>query len=131
MHRLHPQSLVASTPPPGAHPDGPQIVSPHTTETLLQIMRANVTGGSGKSANVPGLNVGGKTGTGDKWDAAARRYSTTKQVSSFAAVFPTDGPVFVGLVIGVILIVGGLTFFPALALGPLVEHLSMNAGTLF
>jgi K+-transporting ATPase ATPase A chain len=31
----------------------------------------------------------------------------------------------------VILIVGGLTFFPALALGPLVEHLSMNAGTLF
>jgi cell division protein FtsI (penicillin-binding protein 3) len=79
--------------PPGAKVDGPQIVSPHTTETLLQIMRANVTGGSGKSANVPGLNVGGKTGTGDKYDPAARRYSTTKQVSSFAAVFPTDGPV--------------------------------------
>jgi cell division protein FtsI (penicillin-binding protein 3) len=79
--------------PPGAHPDGPQIVSPHTTETLLQIMRANVTGGSGKSANVSGLNVGGKTGTGDKFDPVAKRYSTTKQVSSFAAVFPTDGPV--------------------------------------
>ena len=43
------------------------------------------------SANVPGLNVGGKTGTGDKWDPVAKRYSTTKQVSSFAAVFPTDG----------------------------------------
>ena len=57
-------------------------------------MRSNVscTCGSGKSANVPGLNVGGKTGTGDKWDPAARRYSSTKQVSSFAAVFPTDGP---------------------------------------
>jgi cell division protein FtsI (penicillin-binding protein 3) len=79
--------------PPGAKVDGPRIVSPHTTETLLQIMRANVTGGSGKSANVPGLNVGGKTGTGDKYDPVARRYSTTKQVSSFAAVFPTDGPV--------------------------------------
>jgi cell division protein FtsI (penicillin-binding protein 3) len=79
--------------PPGAHPDGPQIVSPRTSETLLQIMRANVTGGSGKSANVSGLNVGGKTGTGDKFDPVARRYSTTKQVSSFAAVFPTDGPV--------------------------------------
>ncbi|HKR88581.1 MAG TPA: penicillin-binding protein 2 [Phenylobacterium sp.] len=78
---------------PGARPDGPQIVSPHTTETLLQIMRANVTGGSGKSANVSGLNVGGKTGTGDKFDPVAKRYSTTKQVSSFAAVFPTDGPV--------------------------------------
>ena len=34
-------------------------------------------------------------------------------------------------VVGVILIVGGLTFFPALALGPIVEHLAMNAGTLF
>jgi cell division protein FtsI (penicillin-binding protein 3) len=78
---------------PGAHPDGPRIVSAHTTETLLQIMRANVTGGSGKSANVPGLNVGGKTGTGDKYDPAARGYSHTRQVSSFAAVFPTDGPV--------------------------------------
>jgi cell division protein FtsI (penicillin-binding protein 3) len=78
--------------PPGAKVDGPQIVSPHTSETLLQIMRANVTGGSGKSANVPGLNVGGKTGTGDKYDPAAHAYSTTRQVSSFAAVFPTDGP---------------------------------------
>ena len=37
----------------------------------------------------------------------------------------------VGLVVGVILIVGGLTFFPALALGPLVEHFSMRVGTLF
>ena len=79
--------------PPGAKVDGPRIVSPRTTETLLQIMRANVTGGSGKSANVPGLNVGGKTGTGEKYDPAIRGYSTTRQVSSFAAVFPTDGPI--------------------------------------
>lgn len=79
--------------PANYHPDGPRIVSERTTETLLQIMRANVTGGSGKSANVPGLNVGGKTGTGDKYDPVARGYSHTRQVSSFAAVFPTDGPV--------------------------------------
>jgi cell division protein FtsI (penicillin-binding protein 3) len=78
--------------PPGAQVNGPQIVSPHTSETLLQIMRANVTGGSGKSANVPGLNVGGKTGTGDKYEPSLHAYSSTKQVSSFAAVFPTDGP---------------------------------------
>jgi K+-transporting ATPase ATPase A chain len=52
-------------------------------------------------------------------------------VPAAAGTFPTDGPVFVGLVVGVIMIVGGLTFFPALALGPLVEHLAMNAGTLF
>jgi K+-transporting ATPase ATPase A chain len=45
--------------------------------------------------------------------------------------FPTTGGLFVGLVVGVIVIIGGLTFFPALALGPIVEHLAMNAGTLF
>jgi K+-transporting ATPase ATPase A chain len=45
--------------------------------------------------------------------------------------FPTDGPLFVGLLTGVVLIVGGLTFFPALALGPIVEHLSMQAGLAF
>ncbi|TKW77227.1 MAG: hypothetical protein DI543_16805, partial [Bradyrhizobium icense] len=38
---------------------------------------------------------------------------------------------FVGLVVGVILIMGGLTFFPSLALGPIVEHLAMNANTVF
>ena len=45
--------------------------------------------------------------------------------------FPVTGGMFVTLLVGVILIVGALTFFPALALGPLVEHLSMGAGRLF
>jgi potassium-transporting ATPase potassium-binding subunit len=44
---------------------------------------------------------------------------------------PTDGPLFVGLLVGVVLIVGGLTFFPSLALGPVVEHLSMYTGLSF
>ena len=48
-----------------------------------------------------------------------------------AGTFPTTGGLFIGLVVGVILIVGGLTFFPALALGPIVEHLAMQSGTLF
>jgi cell division protein FtsI (penicillin-binding protein 3) len=80
--------------PAGTVVHGPRMIKESTALTLLQIMRSNVSCpcGSGKSANVPGLNVGGKTGTGDKWDPAARRYSSTKQVSSFAAVFPTDGP---------------------------------------
>jgi cell division protein FtsI (penicillin-binding protein 3) len=60
--------------------------------TMLQIMRANVEDGTGTNADAPGLSVGGKTGTGEKFDPAIRGYSTTKQVSSFAAVFPTDGP---------------------------------------
>ena len=45
--------------------------------------------------------------------------------------FPVTSPLFVVLLIGVILIVGALTFFPALAVGPIVEHLSMMAGRLF
>ena len=45
--------------------------------------------------------------------------------------FPTHGGLFVGLLVGVILIFGGLTFFPALALGPIVEHFAMMAGQLF
>ena len=76
---------------PGAKVGGTQVVSQKTSLQMLSIMRANVTGGSGKSANIEGLYVGGKTGTGNKWDPAARRYSSTKQVSSFAAVFPTTG----------------------------------------
>lgn len=45
--------------------------------------------------------------------------------------FPTDTPLFVGLLVGVILIVGGLTYFPSLALGPIAEHLAMASGQLF
>jgi K+-transporting ATPase ATPase A chain len=48
-----------------------------------------------------------------------------------AGTFPVTGPLFVTLLIGVVLIVGALTFFPALALGPIVEHFMMNAGRLF
>ncbi|HEX8430822.1 MAG TPA: potassium-transporting ATPase subunit KdpA, partial [Longimicrobium sp.] len=47
-----------------------------------------------------------------------------------AGTFPVDSPLFVGLLVGIIVIVGALTFFPALALGPVVEHLLMNAGEL-
>lgn len=54
-----------------------------------------------------------------------------KTVPASAGTFPTDGGLFVGLIVGTILIVGGLTFFPALALGPIVEHLSMIAGQTF
>jgi K+-transporting ATPase ATPase A chain len=48
-----------------------------------------------------------------------------------AGTFPVTSPLFVGLLVGVILIVGALTFFPALSLGPIVEHLLMAGGRLF
>ncbi len=54
-----------------------------------------------------------------------------KTVPASAGTFPTDGSLFVGLLCGVILIVGGLTFFPALALGPIAEHLAMISGQTF
>jgi K+-transporting ATPase ATPase A chain len=54
-----------------------------------------------------------------------------KIVPSSAGTFPTHGALFIGLLIGVILIVGGLTFFPALSLGPIADHLAMQAGIFF
>ncbi len=54
-----------------------------------------------------------------------------KSIAASAGTFPTTGGLFVGLTVGVILVVGGLTFFPVLALGPIVEHLAMLAGTVF
>jgi K+-transporting ATPase ATPase A chain len=63
--------------------------------------------------------------------AVAGSLVAKKIVPPSAGTFPTDSGLFVGLLIGVILIVGGLIYFPALALGPLVEHLAMLNGNLF
>jgi K+-transporting ATPase ATPase A chain len=63
--------------------------------------------------------------------AIAGSLAAKKSVPASAGTFPTTGGLFVGLVVGVILIVGGLTFFPALALGPIVEHFAQIAGTTF
>jgi K+-transporting ATPase ATPase A chain len=63
--------------------------------------------------------------------AMAGSLAGKKSIPPSAGTLPTTGGLFVGLVVGVILIIGGLTFFPALALGPIVEHLAMTAGTLF
>jgi len=54
-----------------------------------------------------------------------------RQAAESAGTFPVTSPLFVVLLVGVILIVSALTFFPALALGPIVEHLAMGAGRLF
>jgi potassium-transporting ATPase potassium-binding subunit len=63
--------------------------------------------------------------------AMAGSLAGKKSIPPSAGTLPTTGGLFVGLVVGVILIIGGLTFFPALALGPVVEHLAGNANTLF
>src|SRR5262245_39581285 len=63
--------------------------------------------------------------------AIAGSLAAKKSVPPALGTFPTPSPLFVGLVVGVIVIIGGLTFFPALALGPIAEHFAMTAGTLF
>jgi len=63
--------------------------------------------------------------------AVAGSLAGKKIVPASAGTFPTDGGLFIGLLIGVILIMGGLIYFPALALGPIEEHLAMRAGSLF
>jgi K+-transporting ATPase ATPase A chain len=63
--------------------------------------------------------------------AVAGSLAAKKIVPPSAGTFPTHSPLFVGLLTGVILIIGGLTFFPALAVGPVVEHFAMQAGKLY
>jgi K+-transporting ATPase ATPase A chain len=57
--------------------------------------------------------------------------ATKKAAPASTGTLPMSGPLFGTLLVGVILIVGALTFLPALALGPIVEHLLMGAGQVF
>lgn len=63
--------------------------------------------------------------------AIAGSLARKKRLPESAGTFPTTGGLFVGLLVGVILVVGALTFFPAYALGPVVEHFLMRSGRLF
>jgi K+-transporting ATPase ATPase A chain len=125
-------SAVASTANPGPH---------GFTEILYAYTSLTANNGSafaGLSGNTPFYNVtGGIAMFVGRFlmivpaMAIAGSLASKKIVPASAGTFPTTGGLFVGLVVGVILIVGGLTFFPALALGPIVEHLAMMAGQTF
>jgi cell division protein FtsI (penicillin-binding protein 3) len=69
---------------------GEQVMSPATSETMRGLLRYVVTDGTGKLADVPGYNVGGKTGSAEK--TAHGRYVAHKLRTSFCAVFPIDNP---------------------------------------
>ncbi|MDP3852384.1 penicillin-binding protein 2 [Phenylobacterium sp.] len=75
---------------PGFRPKGTRSVSEETSRAMLDLMRVNVVRGTGGKANAPGMRVGGKTGSAEK--VINGRYARSTLVSSFAAVFPTDGP---------------------------------------
>ncbi len=63
--------------------------------------------------------------------AIAGSIAAKRKTAASSGTFPTHGPLFIGLLVGVILILGGLQYFPALALGPIVEHVLMHAGKTF
>jgi potassium-transporting ATPase potassium-binding subunit len=63
--------------------------------------------------------------------AVAGSLAQKKLLAPSAGTFPTHSPQFVGLLVGVILIIGGLTYFPAVSLGPVTEQVAMNQGKLF
>ncbi len=63
--------------------------------------------------------------------AIAGSLASKKVVPTSAGTLPTHGPLFVGLLVSTVIVVGALTFFPALSLGPIVEHFLMHEGRLF
>jgi potassium-transporting ATPase potassium-binding subunit len=111
------------------------------TEMLYLYTSSTANNGSafaGISANTMFYNITGAVAmfVGRFWMiipamAIAGSLAAKKTVPASAGTFPTTSGLFVGLVVGVIVIIGGLTFFPALALGPLVEHFAMLAKTTF
>jgi potassium-transporting ATPase potassium-binding subunit len=125
-------SAVSATNNPGPH-GFTEILYAYTSQT-----GNNGSAFAGLSANTLFYNLTGAIamGVGRFWMIIptmiiAGGLAEKKLVPASVGTFPTTGGLFIGLVVGVIVIVGGLTFFPALALGPIVEQLSMNAGTLF
>jgi potassium-transporting ATPase potassium-binding subunit len=111
------------------------------TEMLYLYTSSTANNGSafaGISANTTFYNLTGAVAmfVGRFWMiipamAIAGSLAAKKTVPASAGTFPTTGGLFIGLLVGVIVIIGGLTFFPALSLGPIVEHLAMLAKTTF
>ncbi|MDP3898580.1 MAG: potassium-transporting ATPase subunit KdpA, partial [Mesorhizobium sp.] len=115
---------------------------PHgLSEILYAYSSAGGNNGSafgGLSANTPWYNttmsiamILGRFGYAVPVLAMAGSVAMKIRVPASKGTFPTHTPLFVGLLIGIILILGGLQFFPALALGPIVEHFAMLAGQTF
>jgi K+-transporting ATPase ATPase A chain len=123
---------VASMANPGPH-GFTEVLYAYTSQT-----GNNGSAFAGLTGNTPFYNITGAIAmlVGRFWMiipmmAIAGALAAKKIVPPSAGTFPTTGGLFVGLTVGVIVIIGGLTFFPALALGPIVEQLAMRAGTLY
>src|SRR5215469_9498789 len=133
-------TAVAAVVPAGLA--GPENAGPHGFSEILYafVSQANNNGSAfaGLTGNTPFYNLTGAVAMMMGRFlimvpvlAIAGSLASKKLVPPSAGTFPTDNGLFVGLLIGVIFIVGGLIYFPADVLGPFVEHLQMNAGTLY
>jgi K+-transporting ATPase ATPase A chain len=120
---------------------GPLNSGPHGfSEILYQFSSATANNGSAFAGLTGNTIYYNSTGAAAMWIgrflehipilAMAGALAGKKIVPASAGTFATDRPLFVGLLIGVVLIVGALTFFPALALGPILEQLQLAAGHL-
>ncbi len=127
--------------PPGAAISNLGNSGPHGfSEILYTFSSASENNGSafaGISVNTPFYNLMtgfamliGRFGFILPTLAIAGSLVTKKKVPTTSGTFPTHGPLFVGLLVGVVVVIGALTFFPALSLGPLVEHFFMREGKL-
>jgi K+-transporting ATPase ATPase A chain len=121
---------------------GPLNAGPHGFSEILYAYSSqtgnNGSAFAGLTGNTPFYNITGglamllgRYGMIIPILALAGSMAAKRRVAPSLGTFPTTGPLFGVLLIGVIVIVGALTFFPALALGPIVEQLLQNAGRLF
>jgi K+-transporting ATPase ATPase A chain len=122
--------------------DGLGNAGPHgLTEILYAFASTNANNGSafaGLSGNTPWFNTTlglamflGRFAYVVPVLALAGSFAAKKKAPASAGTFPTHGPLFVGLLLGVIVILYLLQYFPALALGPVVEHFLLQAGKAF
>jgi len=133
-------TALASVTAPGLA--GPLNKGPHGFSEILYAFSSQ-TGNNGSAfggltGNTPFYNITGafamllgRYGMIVPILALAGSMAAKRGVAPSLGTFPTDGPLFTVLLIGVIVIVGALTFFPALSLGPIVEQLLQNAGKVF
>ncbi len=121
---------------------GPQDAGPHGfSEILYAYTSAGANNGSafaGLTSNTPfwNLTLGitmllGRFAMIVPMLAVAGSLAAKPKIPPSAGTFPTHGPLFIGLLVAVIVIMGGLTFFPALTLGPVAEHFAMLRGELY
>ena len=128
--------------PPGATTENRNNQGPHG---LSEIVYAYASGTANNGSAFAGLNVNTPWYNGTMGLAmligrfliivpllaAAGSLASKRKVPASAGTFPTHGPLFVTLIVGTVVIVGALTFFPVLSLGPIVEHFLMHELRVF